>query len=255
MSPAAPSPTRRTPTGNHPPPAACPALARTGSLTRAPPVPGLLADATFTPLGRGTGCSRSACCRDADHRLEDKRTPVTLAPSVPDHSMWMSHSCSWNDMAGTSTPYPRSRAAAADEHHGPQGCAGMAGAPAARPTRGRRSARRSPRLRASRSPLTVRMPARPGPPAAGAEVGRHDAARDGMTALHAACWRGLARVAQELLDAGADPALTATAGPHQGQTPADTALAQRHLLLAARLDVPGRSVSSPYGRSVGQQHR
>src|SRR5438105_15932075 len=23
--------------------------------------------------------------------------------------MWMSHSCSWDDMAGTSTPYPRSR--------------------------------------------------------------------------------------------------------------------------------------------------
>lgn len=71
--------------------------------------------------------------------------------------------------------------------------------------------------------------------------------RDGMTALHAACWRGLGRVAQELLDAGADPALTATAGSHQGQTPADTALAQGHLLLAARLDVPGQSVSSPYG--------
>lgn len=70
---------------------------------------------------------------------------------------------------------------------------------------------------------------------------------DGMTALHAACWRGLDRVAQELLDAGADPAITAAAGPHQGQTPADTALAQGHLLLAARLDVPGQSVSSPYG--------
>lgn len=70
---------------------------------------------------------------------------------------------------------------------------------------------------------------------------------DGMTALHTACWRGLSRVAQELLDAGADPAITAVAGPHQGQTPADTALAQGHLLLAARLDVPGQSVSSPYG--------
>jgi uncharacterized protein len=67
---------------------------------------------------------------------------------------------------------------------------------------------------------------------------------DGMTALHAASWRGLARVAHELLDAGADPALTATAGPHRGQTPADTALAQGHLLLAARLDVPGPSASS-----------
>jgi uncharacterized protein len=70
---------------------------------------------------------------------------------------------------------------------------------------------------------------------------------DGMTALHAACWRGLAQVAQELLDAGADPALAATAGPHRGQTPADTALAQGHLVLAARLDVPGPSVASPYG--------
>jgi ankyrin repeat protein len=45
---------------------------------------------------------------------------------------------------------------------------------------------------------------------------------DGMTALHAACFRGLARVAQELLDAGAG------------------------LLLAARLDVPGQAVSGPY---------
>lgn len=61
---------------------------------------------------------------------------------------------------------------------------------------------------------------------------------DGMTALHTACWRGLARVAGELLDAGADPAITATSGPHQGQTPADTALAQGHTTLAARLDVP-----------------
>jgi ankyrin repeat protein len=70
---------------------------------------------------------------------------------------------------------------------------------------------------------------------------------DGMTALHAACWRGLARVAQELLDAGADPAITATSGPHQGQTPADTALAQGHIILAARLDVPGQTASGPYG--------
>lgn len=70
---------------------------------------------------------------------------------------------------------------------------------------------------------------------------------DGMTALHAASWRGLARVAQELLDAGADPAITATSGPHQGQTPADTALAQGHILLAARLDVPGQTISGPYG--------
>ncbi len=70
---------------------------------------------------------------------------------------------------------------------------------------------------------------------------------DGMTALHAACWRGLARVAQELLDAGADPASTATSGSHQGQTPADTALAQGHIILADRLDVPGQGISGPYG--------
>jgi uncharacterized protein len=70
---------------------------------------------------------------------------------------------------------------------------------------------------------------------------------DGMTALHSACWRGLARVAQELLDAGADPAITATGGPHQGQAPADTALAQGHLLLAARLDIPGQALSGRYG--------
>jgi uncharacterized protein len=79
----------------------------------------------------------------------------------------------------------------------------------------------------------------------GADV--HGRRGDGMTALHAACWRGLAQVAQELLDAGADPAITATSGPHQGQAPADTALAQGHILLAARLDVPGHTVSGPYG--------
>src|SRR5215472_13845544 len=70
---------------------------------------------------------------------------------------------------------------------------------------------------------------------------------DGMSALHTACWRGLARVAQELLDAGADPAITATSGPHQGQTAADTALVQGHILLAARMDVPGHTVAGPYG--------
>ena len=69
--------------------------------------------------------------------------------------------------------------------------------------------------------------------------------KDGMTALHTACWRGIPRVAEELLDAGADPAITATAGLHQGQTPADTALARGHLVLAARLDVPGRAVPGP----------
>ena len=60
-----------------------------------------------------------------------------------------------------------------------------------------------------------------------------------MTALHTACWRGLGRVAGELLSAGADPALTATGGPHQGETPAATARAQGHGDLAARLDAAG----------------
>jgi len=79
----------------------------------------------------------------------------------------------------------------------------------------------------------------------GAEV---DARRaDGMTPLHAAAWRGLGRVVQELLDAGADPAATATSGPHAGQTPADTALAQGHLVLASRLDAGVPEVASPYG--------
>ena len=31
--------------------------------------------------------------------------PAPPVSSVPRHTMWMSHSCSWNDMAGTSTPY------------------------------------------------------------------------------------------------------------------------------------------------------
>jgi ankyrin repeat protein len=70
---------------------------------------------------------------------------------------------------------------------------------------------------------------------------------DGLTALHTAGWRGLAMVVQELLDAGADRAAAATAGAHQGQTPADTALTQGHLVLAARLDAPGQSAFSPYG--------
>ena len=72
------------------------------------------------------------------------------------------------------------------------------------------------------------------------------ARRDGMTPLHAAAWRGLGRVAHELLDAGADPTLVATAGPHAGETPADSALSQGHLVLASRLDRGAVQVVSPY---------
>jgi ankyrin repeat protein len=59
---------------------------------------------------------------------------------------------------------------------------------------------------------------------------------DGMTPLHGAAWRGLPRVAQRLVDAGADTSLTATSGPHAGETPADTAVSQGHFVLAAALD-------------------
>jgi ankyrin repeat protein len=69
---------------------------------------------------------------------------------------------------------------------------------------------------------------------------------DGMTPLHGAAWRGLRRVVQELIDAGADPTLSAASGPHAGQTPADTAVAQGHFVLAAALDC-GSDVASPYG--------
>jgi uncharacterized protein len=73
------------------------------------------------------------------------------------------------------------------------------------------------------------------------------ARRDGMTALHSAAWRGLGRVVQELLDAGADRRAQATDGPHAGQTPADAALAQGHLVLASHLDSGAVDVASPYG--------
>jgi uncharacterized protein len=79
----------------------------------------------------------------------------------------------------------------------------------------------------------------------GADPGQ--ARMDGMTPLHSAAWRGLAHVAQELIDAGASPSAVATSGPHQGQTPADTALSQGHIILAARLDSGAAEVASPYG--------
>jgi hypothetical protein len=67
--------------------------------------------------------------------------------------------------------------------------------------------------------------------------------RDGSTPLHAAAWRGLDRVCQELLDAGADRSVVG----HGGETPADTALSQGHLVLAAALDSGVAEVASPYG--------
>jgi ankyrin repeat protein len=50
--------------------------------------------------------------------------------------------------------------------------------------------------------------------------------RDGMTALHSAAFRGHLRVIRRLLEGGADPTIRADAGPHAGQSPADTAVAQ-----------------------------
>ena len=69
---------------------------------------------------------------------------------------------------------------------------------------------------------------------------------DGTTPLHGAAWRGLARVVQELVDAGADRSLVAVSGTHQGETAADTAVSQGHFVLAAALD-SGSEVASPYG--------
>lgn len=51
--------------------------------------------------------------------------------------------------------------------------------------------------------------------------------RDGMTALHSAAYRGHLRVIRRLVERGADVNARAhDAGPHAGQSPLDTALAQ-----------------------------
>jgi ankyrin repeat protein len=50
---------------------------------------------------------------------------------------------------------------------------------------------------------------------------------DGMTALHAAAFRGLSDVIRLLLERGANPASRANAGAHAGQTAYDTALSQQ----------------------------
>ena len=58
--------------------------------------------------------------------------------------------------------------------------------------------------------------------------------RDGMTALHTACYRGHAEVARLLLDHGVDPGIAAREGTaHASETPADTADAQGHPAVAA----------------------
>jgi ankyrin repeat protein len=60
----------------------------------------------------------------------------------------------------------------------------------------------------------------------GADVNRPR--RDGMTALHAAAYRGHVNVIRRLLAAGADPKVRSHAdgGPHAGESPLDTAVAQ-----------------------------
>ena len=52
--------------------------------------------------------------------------------------------------------------------------------------------------------------------------------RDGMTALHGAAYRGHVKVIRKLLAAGANPNARshAGAGPHAGESPLDTAMAQ-----------------------------
>jgi uncharacterized protein len=61
--------------------------------------------------------------------------------------------------------------------------------------------------------------------------------RDGMTALHAAAYRGHLRVIDRLLERGADITLRAyeNVGPHSNQSPRDTALSQSQAAAAERL--------------------
>jgi uncharacterized protein len=61
--------------------------------------------------------------------------------------------------------------------------------------------------------------------------------RDGMTALHAAAYRGHLKVIEALLRAGADATLRANgdSGAHSGETPLDTAQAQGQTAAAEAL--------------------
>ncbi len=61
--------------------------------------------------------------------------------------------------------------------------------------------------------------------------------RDGMTALHSAAYRGHLRVIRRLLERGADPTIKAhnDAGPHAGQSAADTAATLGHAEAAEML--------------------
>ena len=49
-----------------------------------------------------------------------KRASVTLAPSVPPLTAWMSQPCCSGDMAETSTPYKSGGGAAGSPLHGPR---------------------------------------------------------------------------------------------------------------------------------------
>ena len=66
--------------------------------------------------------------------------------------------------------------------------------------------------------------------------------RDGMTALHSAAYRGHLRVIRRLIERGADATLRAhsNAGPHAGESPADTARAQGRVAAAELLYVNRR---------------
>ena len=70
--------------------------------------------------------------------------------------------------------------------------------------------------------------------------------RDGMSALHAAAYRGHLEVIETLLEAGADPRIRAHAdsGAHSGETPLDTALAQGQAAAAETLRQYSTNASS-----------